>query len=157
MLFWLFVITLVIGIVLIVGGKMASHSTAWFYSRNKIKHFMNRNGDDGIKTTGIVITIMSAIIIIFMLILILNNYAGPGSITDKAKRYKIEKSYIVAEINDEKYYDEHGLLQKDTMYSIEYWNDFVEFHKKYQRNFWIGIFIPNIFDDIETIDYENAL
>lgn len=94
--------------------------------------------------------IASAMIIAFMLFVLLGDYV---SIKDKATRYKIEREYLIAQINDENCYNEYGLLEKNLAYEIEDWNDFIEFHKRYQRNFWIGIFIPNVFDDLEPIDY----
>lgn len=50
--------------------------------------------------------------------------------------------------------DELGLLNKEVIDEIQGWNESVSKNKILQRDFWIGIFIPNIYDDFETIDYE---
>lgn len=150
MLFWLFVITCIIGILLIIVGQIGSSSHAWYISKSKFKNFVHAKGDAGIRLTGIIMAIASAMIITSMLFVLLSDHV---SIKDKATRYKIEREYLIAQINDENCYNEYGLLKKNLAYEIEDWNDFIEFHKRYQRNFWIGIFIPNVFDDLEPIDY----
>ncbi len=150
MLFWLFVIMCIIGILLIIIGQIGSNSRAWYLSEKRFKNFMYENGDKGIRLAGVIMTFVSGVIAIFMLIIIFGCYC---STKDEARRYKIEREYIIAEINDENCYNEYGLLEKNIAYKIEDWNDFVIFNKKYQRNFWIGIFIPNVFDDLEPIDY----
>lgn len=150
MLFWLFVITCIMGILLVIVGQIGNGNQAWCCSENKFKKFVYRYGNSGIKSAGIVITFVSTIAVVSMIIIILGNYS---IVKEKAKRYKVDREYIMAQINDENCYNEYGLLERNTAYAIEDWNDFVEFHKKYQRNFWIGIFIPNIFDDLEPIDY----
>lgn len=150
MLFWLFVIACTMGILLIIVGQIGSNSRAWYISKSRFKNFVHAKGDAGIKLAGTIMAIASAMIIVFMLFVLLGCYC---STKDEARKYRIERKYIIAEINDENCYNEYGLLEKNIAYEIEEWNDFIEFNKKYQRNFWIGIFIPNVFDDLEPIDY----
>lgn len=150
MLFWLFVITFIMGILLIITGQIGNGNRDWYHSKNKFKKFVYKYGDPGVKSAGVVISVVSVIAIVSMIVIILGNYSF---IKEKAKKYKVDREYIMAQINDENCYNEYGLLERNTAYAIEDWNDFVEFHKKYQRNFWIGIFIPNVFDDLEPIDY----
>lgn len=150
MLLWLFVITFIMGILLVIVGPIGNNKLDWYNSKNKFKKFIYRYGDPGIKSTGIVITFVSIIVIASMIVILLGNYS---IIEKKAKRYKVDREYIMAQINDKNCYNEYGLLEKNIVYTIEDWNDFIKFHKRYQRNFWIGIFIPNVFDDLEPIDY----
>lgn len=39
------------------------------------------------------------------------------------------------------------------MNEIREWNEDLSWDKKNQDDFWIGIFVPNIFDRFEFIDY----
>ena len=44
---------------------------------------------------------------------------------------------------------------KDNDYLIQdiiEWNQDVEFYQKYQKDFWIGPYIPNVYDDFKTIE-----
>lgn len=150
MLFWLFVITCIVGVLLVIIGSIGNNNLDWYHSENKFKKFVYRYGDSGIKSAGFIISVVSIIAIISMIIIILGNYS---IVKEKARKYRIDREYIMAQINDENCYNEYGLLEKNLVYTIENWNDFVKFHKRYQRNFWIGIFIPNVFDDLEPIDY----
>lgn len=50
--------------------------------------------------------------------------------------------------------DEFGLLSKEIIDEIQHWNEDVAYNKRIQRDFWMGIFYPNVFDEFETIDYE---
>ena len=56
----------------------------------------------------------------------------------------------------ESYYDEFGLLNKDVIDEIQKWNEDLIFNQEMQDNFWLGIYIPNIYDEFETIDYKTA-
>ena len=51
--------------------------------------------------------------------------------------------------------DEFGLLSADIVDDVCEWNKKVTKHKKYEKNFWVGIFYPNgIYDECQTIEYE---
>ena len=150
MLFWLFVITCIMGILLVIVGQIGNGNHAWYCSENKFKKFVYRYGNSSIKSAGIAIAFVSTIAVVSMFVIILGNHS---IVKEKARRYKVDREYIIAQLNDENCYNEYGLLEKNLAYTIEDWNDFVKFHKRYQRNFWIGIFIPNVFDDLEPIDY----
>ena len=56
----------------------------------------------------------------------------------------------------ESYYDEFGLLNKDVIDEIQKWNEDLVFNQEMQDNFWLGIYIPNIYDEFQTIDYKTA-
>ena len=44
------------------------------------------------------------------------------------------------------------LVNVNLMEDIEEWNTDLAYHKQIQRNFWVGIFYPNIYDDFEFIE-----
>ena len=64
--------------------------------------------------------------------------------THKALTYKLESGACR---------DELGLLSKSVIDEIQDWNESIVRKKNFQKDFWIGIFYPNIYDEFETIDY----
>lgn len=48
---------------------------------------------------------------------------------------------------------------KDNEYlitDIVEWNTTIRFNQKYQKDFWIGVYIPNIYDNYKTIDIKEV-
>ena len=50
--------------------------------------------------------------------------------------------------------DELGLLSKEVIDEIQDWNETIVANKRLQNDYWLGIFVPNIYDQFETIDYD---
>lgn len=142
MLFWIFLISLVIGIGLIVVGNIN-----W----NSKKHPFLRNNDCDIESVGKVITVISGIVIVIMIFILCEQYMSVDAYLENnretytALTYKIESGSCR---------DEFGLLSKELIDEVQEWNQDVRYCKKIQRNFWVGIFYPNVYDEFETIDYE---
>jgi hypothetical protein len=67
---------------------------------------------------------------------------------------KIKYESLVYKVESGSYDNEDGSLRKDVLDEVEQWNEDVTSNKMLQRNFWIGIYIPNIYDDYKTIDYK---
>lgn len=144
MLFWFFVITLVVGIVLIILGNLywdkETKFTKWMYFH-----------DDDLYTCGWVVVIISALVLLFMTIAIICEYTTVNAYSQKcnerynALTYKVESGVCR---------DEFGLLNKEVVDEIQEWNEDVVYRKEMQNNFWVGIFYADIYDEFETIDYE---
>ena len=64
--------------------------------------------------------------------------------TFKAITYKIENGI---------YNDDFGLLTPEGMNEIQEWNEDVAYYQNIQNDFWLGIFVPDIYDQFEYIDY----
>lgn len=79
MLFWLCLIVLIVGIVLVTVGKMK-----WFDTRNenKLREFLYQN-DDTIESSGWVTIAVSGIIMITMIIVFAYNYIGVNAQVEK--------------------------------------------------------------------------
>lgn len=141
MLFWIMFIILLIGIGMIVIGDK--------YWEKETHRFLYYHGE-GIKYTGVTITIISVVIIILMLIGICE-----GQITSKASAAKYEETYkaLTYKLESGACRDELGLLSKSVIDEIQTWNEDVVSNQKMQNNFWVGIFYPDIYDNFKTIDY----
>ena len=59
---------------------------------------------------------------------------------------------LVYQYENELYENDNDVGKKELMADIEEWNADLAFYKAIQRNFWVGIFIPNIYDEFEYIE-----
>lgn len=126
MLFWIFVILVIIGLVIIktncidyLGGLLAL-----------------------IGGIGVVISL----IIMSLEYTTIDPYLEANREIYKAITYKVENDACK---------DELGLLSKDVIDEIQEWNKDVRFYQNIQDNFWVGIYYPNVFDEFQIIDYES--
>lgn len=46
-------------------------------------------------------------------------------------------------------------MSADTTKDIQDYNERLVWRQELQRNFWMGIFFPNIYDEFETIDIDS--
>lgn len=129
MLFWLFAVLLIIGIVL--------HYVFEF-------EFLGYFGD--------IIAVLSGLTVIISLFLIIGEYTTIDSYLEKSReQYKA----ITYKMESDTCRDEFGLLNKEVIDEIQEWNKDVVFNQSIQDNFWVGIYFPNVFDEFETIEYES--
>ena len=129
MLFWLFIILFIIGIILY-----------------KIFEF------EFLGDFGYAIIIISGLSIIISLFLIIGQYTTMNAYLEKTReQYKA----ITYKIESDSCRDEFGLLNKEVIDEIQEWNKDVRFYHNIQDNFWLGIYYPNVFDEFETIDYKS--
>ena len=126
MLFWSFIILFVVGIILY-----------------EVFEF---------ELLGEIVTAISGFAILISLFLIIGEYATMDSHLEKTReQYKA----ITYKIESDACRDEFGLLNKEVIDEIQEWNKDVRFYQNIQDNFWLGIYYPNVFDELETIDYES--
>lgn len=125
MLFWMFVIITVVSFL--------------------VYEFLDIEFTDLIGILGIVIST-------FMLIgIIVSNCSAKGYLVANQEKYKS----LIYKVETEEVRDEFGIINKEYIDEIQRWNEDVVKYKAMQRDFWIGIFYPNIFDEFETIDLED--
>lgn len=149
MLFWLFLLFFVIGIVLISLGMNGRNIVSKERSERLYNFF--RYHDDGIVFTGFIVAIITGVVLVVMICIICDNYIG---IDAKIEQYREHYKALEFKVDSKSYRDEFGLLNKEVIDEIQEWNEELIFNKNIQRNFWSGIFYPNIYDEFETIDYE---
>ena len=127
MVFWVFLILTAIGICIAVFG------------------------DYDFDFWGVAIALIFGVISIFLLCgIIIENANAPGELASNRERYEA----LVFKAESEEARDEFGLLNSGVLYDIQKWNEDLAYNKELQRNFWVGIFIPNIYDEFERIDYQ---
>lgn len=133
MIFWIFVIIFAIGILMII-------------LENVIKTY------SCIDAVGFAAAVLSGLVLVVMLTVItVQCVVASGTKASLEEQYKS----LVYKAKTEACRDELGLMNKEFIDEVQKWNMDVVKYKKYQRDFWIGIFYPNIFDEFETIDLES--
>ena len=88
---------------------------------------------------------------VLLIIILVCNCGAKGTLAAQREKYKA----IIYKVETESYRDEFGVINKDYIDEIQSWNEGLAYDKAVQRNFWIGIFIPNIYDEFETIELDS--
>lgn len=134
MIFWIFVILLVIGVVLLFAD--------YYFGIDSF----------ALEASASITSLISGIVVVIMLIFIVaNNLSAQGAKLANQQTY----DSIIYKSQTESIRDEFGIVNKEYIDEVQAWNENVVKYKSWQRDFWIGIFIPNIYDDLETIDLDS--
>ena len=125
MLFWIFVLLGILGIVLY------------------------RKCDMDWEFVPMLAMVSSGVIVAISLLIMIVWYTSSDAET--AGNKAIYES-LVYQYENELYENDNDVGKKELMADIEEWNADLAFYKAIQRNFWVGIFIPNIYDEFEYIE-----
>lgn len=157
MLFWLFVIIFIIGILIILLGVYAENNPKFrdaFYKESRtIKTYLYHYRDE-IKFAGKFTVVITIISIVCMLFIMCGKHAD---IKAQVEADKLTYAGIKYKITSEACRDDFGLLNKEVVDEIQDWNEYIKLNQTLQDNFWIGIFYPNVYDQFETISYEEYI
>ena len=139
MLFWLFVILLVIGVACIVSGW-------WMYENTKYD-------TEWLRMLGWVIAIVAAIAVIICTAIMISSYVGVDA--NVAKNHEIYKS-LTYQLQNDLYDNDNDLGKKELYNQIQEWNEDLAYYQNIQDEFWLGIFIPDVFDQFEFIEMKGG-
>lgn len=122
MLFWTFVIIIIAGFVLFTYD---------------------------LENLGIAISVIGIFGIIASVVVLAINYIGiDGYIARMNTRYET----LVYQYENDIYDNDNDLGKRELMVDIQNWNEDLSSRRERQRDFWIGIYIPNIYDQFEYIE-----
>ena len=122
MLFWTFVIIMIAGFVLFTYD---------------------------LENLGIAISAIGIFGIIASVVVLAINYIGiDGYITRMNTRYET----LVYQYENDIYDNDNDLGKRELMVDIQNWNEDLSSRRERQHDFWIGIYIPNIYDRFEYIE-----
>ena len=122
MLFWTFVIIIIAGFVLFTYD---------------------------LENLGIAISAIGIFGIIASVVVLAINYIGiDGYIARMNTRYET----LVYQYENDIYDNDNDLGKRELMVDIQNWNEDLSSRRERQRDFWIGIYIPNIYYQFEFIE-----
>ena len=145
-------IVLSLGVIIVVIAIACIDSSRNKSEKNKFWEILfNLDAEGVFKVIGGVIATLGVIALTVMLIILPINHIGTkASIAGDQERYEA----LMYKVESGACRDEFGLLNKEVLDEVQDWNEYVVRRKNLQRDFWIGVFYPNIYDQFETIDYE---
>ena len=98
---------------------------------------------------GITISMIGIFGIIVSVVVLAINYIGiDGYIARMNTRYET----LVYQYENNIYDNDNDLGKRELMVDIQNWNEDLSSRRERQRDFWIGIYIPNIYDQFEYIE-----
>ena len=101
-------------------------------------------------TSGVIAVLCAIAVLIMFLVIVTNNSATESPKAELKQQYDI----LVYQLENNLYDNDNDLGLKDLYDDISAYNSKVAKGKVMQRDFWWGIFYPNIYDDLELIEYE---
>lgn len=130
MLFWIFVVLLLIGMVCVI-----------IYDHTMV--------GDWCFNLGLVLTVVSTFVLFIMSIVLVYRYTTiDGYVAQNQVRYET----LVYQYENDLYDNDNDVGKKELLSEIQDWNEDLARYKAFQKNFWVGIFIPDIYDQFEFIE-----
>ena len=134
MLFWIFVGIFVVALVLVI-----------------VCYYLDC--DVGVGLTEILIT-MSGIAIVVSIAIMANSYIhADANVAKYQKRYES----LTYQYENDFYNNDNDVGKYELVSQIEYWNTDLAYRKTIQRDFWLGIYYPNIYDQFEFIKLDKEV
>lgn len=66
-------------------------------------------------------------------------------------KWKTQYESLTYQLENNLYDNDNDIGKKELMDEIREWNEDLAYYKKIQRNFWVGIYYPNVYDNLEFI------
>lgn len=66
-------------------------------------------------------------------------------------KWETQYESLTYQLENNLYDNDNDIGKKELMDEIREWNEDLAYHKAIQRNFWVGIYYPNIYDNLEFI------
>ena len=134
MLFWIFVGIFVVALVMVI-----------------VCYYLDC--DVGVGLTKI-LTTMSGIAIVVSIAIMANSYIhADANVAKYQKRYES----LTYQYENDFYNNDNDVGKYELVYQIEYWNTDLAYRKTIQRDFWLGIYYPNIYDQFEFIKLDKEV
>ena len=80
---------------------------------------------------------------------IIEHLAAAGNAASYQKRYES----LIYQMENNLYDNDNDIGKRDLYEDIEAWNTDLAYRKRMQRDFWLGVFYPNVYDQFEFIAY----
>ena len=127
MLFWIFVGAFIIVLMLV---------------------YLLRDTDIPLEISAITATFLGAAIMISLCIMACNYIGIDAKVSSYQKRYEA----LTYQYENNFYDNDNDVGKKELVSEIQYWNSDLAYRKTIQRDFWVGIYYPNVYDQFEFIE-----
>ncbi|MDD6827937.1 MAG: hypothetical protein PUE12_17860 [Oscillospiraceae bacterium] len=109
---------------------------------------------EGLHIVSCIMVVVSFLAILVSLIFFMVNYIGiEANIASNDRIYEsLTYQYENAVFDD----DDDAVGKKELYNQIQDWNKDLAFYQSIQDDFWIGIYVPNIYDQFEFIEYDEG-
>ena len=135
MLFYLFIILLVVGIVCL---RALESINPYDYDLEWLGYI------------GYTLIVISVAVIVVCGIIFIFSYCGlDAHIASDLQTYES----LVYQLENNIYDNDNDIGKKQLYDEIQKWNENLAYHKNIQKDFWLGIFYPNIYDQFDFIEY----
>ena len=121
--------------------------------RNSLAHkvYLNISGERLEYATWITSVILGVVVLIMGICIIEAHIPAEA----KVEQYQMRYESLLYQYENNVYDGDDDVVGKRDLYTdIEYWNSDLAYRKRIQRDFWVGIFHPNIYDQFEFIEYK---
>ena len=133
MLVYLFIILLAVGI-----------GCTWIVESKDLYDF------EWLKDIGYIMILISVLAIIICGIIFICSYWGIDAyVASNLQTYES----LVYQLENNIYDNDNDIGKKQLYDEIQKWNEDLAYHKTIQKDFWLGIFYPNIYDQFNFIQY----
>lgn len=101
-----------------------------------------------------ILTTMSGIAIVVSIAIMANSYIhADANVAKYQKRYES----LTYQYENDFYNNDNDVGKYELVSQIEYWNTDLAYRKTIQRDFWLGIYYPNIYDQFEFIKLDKEV
>lgn len=104
---------------------------------------------ENLQAVGAIVSLLLCIPVVFMSLIIGCIHISSDARLDKLQQTRNALQYQF--VND-MYNNNNDRGKLELFEKIQEWNENLAVNKQYQDNFWIGIFVPNIYDELELIE-----
>lgn len=99
--------------------------------------------------------LLATIAFVLTLIALLISTIGLASVYINADasvaKWETQYESLTYQLENNLYDNDNDIGKKELMDEIREWNEDLAYCKKIQRNFWVGIYYPNVYDNLEFI------
>lgn len=142
MILALFIGFFMVGLILFVIGFKY-----WNPNKSRASKFPFEH-DAFFQNLGSVMMLINGIIVLIIVLVLSCTYASAGA---NAEKLKEEYKAILYKANS----DDFGLSNKEVVDEIQEWNMTLVYYQETRKNIWIRIFYPDVYGEMDTIEYEN--
>lgn len=103
------------------------------------------------ENSGIVLTILGSVCVFLSVLVMATNFIGVDGYT---ARMNTRYDMLTYQYENDVYDNDNDLGKRELIVDIQKWNEDLSALRERQDDFWIGIYIPNIYDQFEYIKLE---